>query len=431
MTQEYGDVARLALGYYLISHPDDVCHVLQENRDNYWRGSEAHRRSGGLFGKGLVFNDGEDWRRQRRLLTPAFAPQAVARYVPIIAAQAQAMLQRWSPLADQGSPIDVKAEMLQLTQDIILRAISGAFVRESGARVAEAMTVLSEYVAGNVGAPIHVPARLPTPRNLRFRKALRTLDAMLADVVAQGCQGGPGGTDILSALLAAGARPGGRAMSKEQLRDELVTLFIAGHETTAHTLSWLAYLLSKHPEVQRRLGHEVDRVLAGRPPIAADLDRLEYADKVIRETLRLYPPAWILVREPYTDDVVGGSRIPARSTLLISPYVTHHRPDIWENPEGFDPERFSPENEFARPRFAWYPFGGGPRLCLGRAFAMAELKLVLALLTQHYRLELQPGHSVRMDPKLTLAPAGELWMTVRHTSPSTAPSALPSRAHSG
>jgi cytochrome P450 len=359
----------------------------------------------------VVFSDGEAWRRQRRMLTPALSPRALRHYVPRIARETAPRLQRWEAAAARCEPLDAKAEMRELAQDIVLGAIFQARLRDSG-RIARAMDVLGRYIDRSMRTPVYLPPRVPTPGNLRFRRAVRELDDALLPMIASHRAEEAPPENMLSILLRARDPETGAPLEDRQLRDEIVDIAVAGHETASNTLAWTLCLLSRHPEVRARLESEVDCVLGGRTPGYEDLPRLGYAGRVIDEVLRLHPPAWVLAREAYEDDAIGGYRIPARSMVFASPHVTHRRPDLWEDPDAFDPDRFAPERVRERHRFAWYPFGGGPRICLGRLFAYAELKVVLALVAQRYRLDLL-GPFPPAELGLTVGPRGPLPMRVQ------------------
>ncbi len=248
------------------------------------------------------------------------------------------------------------------------------------------------------------PLWIPTPRNLAFKRARAELDRVVYDIIASRRRRHAPKGDLLDMLLAAREQGSGEGMTDRQLRDEVMTLLLAGHETTATTLTWTWYLLSKHPGAARKLRAELDVVLGGRLPGVGDLPALEYTQRVVRESMRLYPPVWVISRTAIEEDEIGGYTIPAGSILLLSQYAMHRHPDFWENPEGFDPDRFSPERSEGRHRYAYFPFGGGPRLCIGANLAMLETELILAILAQRYRLELLPGHPVEPEPLITLRP---------------------------
>ena len=414
LTQELGDVVRLGFGgYVLISHPDHLQYVLETNPRNYWRGRRAHRRSGGVFGNGLAYADGDLWRRQRRMMTPAFSPKALPRYLPVMVDETLAVLERWKSAARRGAVIDAKAELHRLAQNVIGGTMFQTDVRDQGAEIAAAMSVVGSYIGRSTRAPVHVPLAVPTPSNLRFRRAVRTLDRMMYSLIEEERRNDQPAGSLLSRLVWARDDETGEAMSDRQIRDELINVFVAGHESSANALAFTLALLSQHPEARLRLEAEVRDTLSGAHPRPEDLSRLTFTERVIRESLRLYPPSWMLIRELREDDSIGGFRIPARTSLLISPYVTHRRPELWDDPERFDPDRFAPERRPPTHKFAWAAFGGGPRVCLGQSFAMAELKVILALVAQRCRLDLEEGTVLHPEPRLTLEPRGELRMSPR------------------
>jgi cytochrome P450 len=276
------------------------------------------------------------------------------------------------------------------------------------------------------------PESVPLPTNRRFLWARETLDRIIYGLIAERRRSDEDTGDLLSMFLAIRDETG-RQLTNVQLRDEIMTLFVAGHETVSTALTWVWYLLSTHPDAAARLRAEVDGVLGGRTPTVPDLPRLEYLGRVIKEALRLYPPLWNIPRMPRVDDAIGGYRIPAGSFLLLSSYVTHHNPAFWENPEGFDPERFTKENSAGRPRYAYFPFSGGPRGCIGFPFANMEMQLVVAMVTQRYRLDLVPGHPVVLSPDISLRSKYGMLMTLhpvqaQHAEAAAREGAVPSKA---
>ena len=320
------------------------------------------------------------------------------------------MLDRWRPLADRGQPLDVATEFSRLTMEVVTRALFSTSVEGDIGTIGRAIATLLDDVTFRFTFPFYPPLRVPTPRNRRFLAARATLDEIVYGIIS-GRRRSPGEhEDLLALLMEARDEDTGEGMSDKQLRDEVITLFLAGHETTANALTWASYLLSTHVAVARRLQAEVDEALGGRIPAASDLSRLPYTRMVIDETLRLYPPAWITNRRAIEDDTVCGYRIPADATVSISPYVTHRDPRLWENPEGFDPDRFSPERAAGRPHYAYFPFGGGPRQCIGKGFALMEATLVLALLYQRCEMHLVPGRKVETMALATLRPRYGMWM---------------------
>ncbi len=315
------------------------------------------------------------------------------------------MIDRWREPAAAGAPIDVAAEFGRLTLNIVGRALLGIDLGGEADRIGAAVTESLEYLESRINTPIPIPYRVPTPRNLRARRAIRTFDAVVADILAsRRREPGVDRGDLLSMLLEARDEETGSSLSDRELRDQIVTFIGAGHETTAVALSWNFYLLSRHPDADARLRDEVDRTLGGRIPTVDDLPGLAFTCRVIEESLRIYPPVYGTVRDVKEEDEIGGYRIPARTMIVLAPYVTHRHPEFWPDPERFDPDRFLPEAAAARPRFAWYPFLGGPHQCIGQEFAMMEATLAVAMVLQVFRLRLAPGAVVEPKPLVTLRP---------------------------
>lgn len=414
LAREYGDVARYSLAhltFYQVSHPAGVQHILQENNRNYVRGA-VYDGFRAMVGNGLAISEGDFWLRQRRLMQPVFHRQRVADFAAQMTEAAQAMLARWEPHEQSGQPIELTREITDLTMKIVTQALFSSAVGDDTGSIGRAITVILEGLAYRFDVPFYPPLSVPTPRNRRFVAAQRLVDQVVYRLIEERRKAPGDRGDLLSLLTEAQDADTGERMTDKQLHDEVLTLFIAGHETTANLLAWAFYLLSMHAHTQRQLHAEVARVLGGRAPSMADLPQLEVAHRVIEETLRLYPPAWIFNRSAVAEDEICGYHIPAKAIVTVSPYVTHRLPEFWENPEGFDPERFSPELAQNRPRFAYFPFGGGPHLCIGQSFALVEAQLILAATIQHYRLDLVPGHAVEPVAAVTLRPRTGLPMTV-------------------
>lgn len=414
-----GDVVRIRYGtlrFYLLSHPDHVEWVLQRNARNYLKGFNRAKIAI-LLGNGLVVNEGASWLRQRRLMQPAFHRQHLERFAEAMVEEIGKMLERWEIPAATGQPLDAAKEMKHLTRRVIMRTMFGLEEGdEEGERIAQAFRTALSTLGVRYLLPLWF-GRLPLGLNRRFERALAVLDEKVYRIIAERRRDGTKAhDDLLSMLMEARDEESGEPMTEKQLRDEVLLLYLAGHETTANTLSWVWYLLSRHPEARRRVHEEASRILGSRPPAFKDLPQLLYTRMVIDETLRLYPPADTIIRKPLEDDVIGGYRIPAGSGLALSPYVTHHRADLWDNPEGFDPERFAPGKSQGRPRYAYYPFGGGPRQCIGNGFALMEATLVVAAVARRYRLDLIPGQEVKARVKGTLAPHPGVLVKLRHAA---------------
>ncbi len=414
VARTYGDVAQYRVAHmrmYQVSSPAGVERLLHDNHRNYSKDVPTFGTLRLILGNGLFTSDGDFWRRQRRLAQPAFHRRRVAAFGGLMTDATLAMLERWRPMVVRGEPVDVATEFMRLTMEVVTRALFSASVERDIDTIGRAITTLLNDVTFRFTFPFYPPLRVPTPRNRRFLSARATLDEVVYRIISGRRKEPAEHEDLLALLMEARDEDTGERMSDKQLRDEVITLFVAGHETTANALTWASYLLSTHVAVARRLQAEVDDALRGRIPTASDLPKLPYTRAVIDETMRLYPPAWITNRRAIEADTVCGYRIPRGATVSISPYVTHRDPMLWENPEGFDPDRFSPERSAARPHYAYFPFGGGPRQCIGKGFALMEATLVLALLTQRCELRLVPGHPVQTEAMATLRPRYGMRMT--------------------
>jgi cytochrome P450 len=411
--RDFGEVVRIRFVLwptYLLFHPDHVRHVLQEKHTNYGKDLYTYNMLRPVVGNGLITNDGSSWLRQRRLVQPAFHRQRLGSLAGVVTEQTLAMLERWRSV--DVSPLDVSAEMGNLALQIAALALFGVDLSAEAGQIGDVVKDVNELLTDYVHSPLP-PLFVPTRRNLRLRAARRRLHSFVLEIIARrrAEEADPG--DVLSLLLRARDEETGEGMDDEQLRDEVVTLLIAGHETTASALTWAWYLLGRHPEAERRLREELEAALRGSLPGMEQLPRLSYTRMVLEETMRLYPPAWSFGRKALVDDDIGGFHIPAGSIVWVSPYVTHRHPAFWQRPEEFDPERFTPEKSASRPRFAYFPFAGGPRMCVGRDFAMLVSTLVLATVAQRYRLDLVPGHRVEPEALLTLSVRGGLRMVAR------------------
>jgi cytochrome P450 len=405
--REYGDVVPIRLGpvrFVVLSHPDLVEQVLVTQHARFRKGS-SHRLTRSLLGNGLLSSEGEFWRRQRRLVQPAFHRDRIAGYADVMADYTQQILDTWR----DGEERDVHAEMMRLTLRIVAKTLFDADITGEASVFGAALSTALERFDGRTSTVVlMLPIALPTPGNLRFRRALKTLDGIVLDLVNRRRASGQDRGDLLSMLLAARDEDG-RGMEDGQLRDETITLLFAGHETTALALTWAWYLIAQHPDVEARLHEEVDHVLGTRPPTLTDLAQLTYAEAVVSESLRLYPPAPAVVREAIQQCEIGGYRIPARTSVLMSQWVIQRDARFFEAPEAFRPERWLMTESHAalaqrRPHFAYFPFGGGPRICIGSTFAQTEATLVLASIAQRFRLTLVSGHEVTPHVALTLRP---------------------------
>jgi cytochrome P450 len=410
----YGDIIRFRLGplvVHIIAHPDHVHHVLAGRSDNYIKGW-SYTKLRIVAGLGLLTSEGELWRRQRRLIQPPFTQRSVARLGPDMNEAIDAMLARWQVASDSGTPLAIDREMAALGLSIIGKTIFGTDLSTDMRSILDAVADALAFVNRRLASFLDVPLAVPTPANRRFKRAMARFDAVVYGLIEERRRRVSDESDLLGALLAARDPETGEAMSDRQIRDEVITILIAGHETSALALSWTWYLLAQHPEVEDRLLAELATVLAGRPPTIDDVPALTYTRMVAEEAMRLYPPVWTFSREAVADDEIAGYYIPGGSIIFLSQYLTHRHPDFWERPEEFDPERFSPERAKDRPHYVYFPFGFGSRGCLGFHFAMLELCLTLASVAQRYRLRSLPGPSIEPRSRITLHPSRDLLMTV-------------------
>jgi cytochrome P450 len=410
MAARYGDVSRFRFGLYdeyLLVHPEHVQRVLVGEHRSFTKGralAEAKR----ILGEGLLTSEGEVHRRQRQLMQPLFIHDRVCAYGEAMVEAGERMAARWR----NGQAFDVHAEMSRLTLSIVGRTLFDADVEAEAAEIGRALTESIEMLNRFMLPYSGLLERVPTATARRLRRARARLDATIYALIAERRASGAEGGDLLSLLLHASAEQDGSArMSDEQVRDEAMTIFLAGHETTAVALTWTWYLLAQNSRVEARLHEELAHELGGRSPTVADLPRLPYTERVLAEVIRLYPPAWVIGRRARVDVNLDGYRIPAGSIVILSPFVTHRDARWYPEPLRFDPDRFTPEARARRPRYAYYPFGGGPRVCIGEGFAWMEARLLLATLAQRVRLVLAPGSEVALQPRVTLRPRGGLSMT--------------------
>jgi cytochrome P450 len=399
--RRYGDVVYYKVGkmdVYNLNHPDYIRDVLVTNGKNFVKGPWTELLKP-LLGEGLLTSNGEFHLRQRRLAQPAFHRQRIAGYGEVMTRNAAEVSERWR----SDAQVDIAQEMMGLTLNVVAQTLFSGDVSRETRDIGNALTAFLEWwwVLTLPGAAII--RRLPLPLNRRFAEAKRTLDATIYRLIREHRESGKDQGDLLSMLLLAQDTEGdGGGMTDLQVRDEAITIFLAGHETTANALTWAWYLLSQHPEVEATLHDELDEVLGGRVPTAEDIPQLKYTEMVFSETLRLYPPAWTMDRWVLNDFEVGGYKVSAGNVVTTSPYVVHHDPRWYPEPFKFDPMRWTPEEKARRPKFAYFPFGAGGRMCIGEQFAWMEGILILATLTQRWQMRLVPGHKVDTLPRVTL-----------------------------
>ncbi|HSL01873.1 MAG TPA: cytochrome P450 [Rubrobacteraceae bacterium] len=409
--REYGDISRFRLinvRVYLLNHPDYIDYVLVRNNRNFIK-SRRTREQLRFLGEGLLTSEGDFWRRQRRLAQPAFHKDRIAAYGRTMVEHTEAAVAGWQ----DGRVHDVYQEMMRLTLRIASTTLLGSDVDGQAGVIGSALDVLARRFSGPKSYLLPVPAALPTPANRRFRRAVGQLDEVVYGIIRKRREKAEETGDLLSMLLEAKDEETGERMTDKQLRDEALTILLAGHETTAIALSWTFYLLSRHPVVEGKLSMELREVLGGRVPEAQDMSRLRFTGMVVKESMRLYPPAWGIGRQAVAGCEIGGYGVPAGTQLVMSPWVMHRDPRYYEDPETFDPDRWATEAARQLPKYAYFPFGGGPRLCIGRSFAEMETLLVLAAIVQKWNLKLAEVGRIEPRPSVTLRPEKGIMMMVR------------------
>lgn len=408
---ESPDIVRFRMGHmalFLVIEPRYIRHILQEHQRNYVKGV-SYQSLRLLLGNGLLTADGPGWQRQRRLIQPAFLKQTLVGKLDILAACVTRLLERLRDHAG-GPPFDLVPEMMRLAFDVVGRTVLGIDIAEEADDVEHVFAQSSHFVYERMQSIVKLPEWWPGAGMRRFRRLRRLLDRLVVRVIERHRRAGAGSQALLAALMAARDPDTGQPMSDRQLRDELLTFIGAGYETTGDGLCWIFHLLSSEPAVQSRLEEEVDTAIGDRAPDGADLSRLTYAGQVIDESWRLYPPAWAFTRSAVEADVIDGHQIPKNAIVVISPYVNHRHPRFWTDPEHFDPDRFAPGRDI--PNFAYFPFGGGPHMCVGKHLSLFEVKVALAMIVRRFRVRIVPGQTIRPDPGIALRPVPAMMVTV-------------------
>ena len=410
-TKEHGDIVYFRFGpqhVYFLNHPDHIKDVLVTHNQSFMKG-RALQRSKRLLGEGLLTSEGDFHRRQRRLAQPAFHRGRIASYATVMTDLASRTTARWH----DGETLDISQEMMRLTLAIVGKTLFDADVEGEADEIGAALTAVMELFDMLLMPFSELLEKLPLPHVRRFRRAKERLDETIYRIIEERRGSREDRGDLLSMLLSARDEEGdGSQMSDLQVRDEVMTLFLAGHETTSNALTWAWYLLSQYPEIEAKLHEELAAVLVGRPPTFEDVPRLRYTEMVLAEAMRLYPPAWAIGRLTLKDYEVGGYNVPAKSLVLLSQYVTHRDARFFPDPARFDPERWTPEAKESRPQFSYFPFGGGPRRCIGESFAWMEGILLIATLAQGWRMRLVANHRVEPMAVITLRPKYGMRMTV-------------------
>lgn len=410
----HGDVVHFRMpgptSFYLLAHPADIKHVLQDNHSNYRKDPVHSSKLKGIAGDGLTMSEGALWRQQSRLMRPAFSHGGLNTLIPSVVTPTEEMLSGWERSRRPGEPVDLSAEMFRLSLRIVMKSLFDHDPGGEADAIVNDSKVVLEHAYRGMRTYYSIPEWLPLPSNKRFRASRRALDELAYGIIKERKASSGKDRDLVSLLLDAPARNEERVPDK-QIRDQIITMILAGHDTTALALTWTLYLLAQHPCAMERARAEAASVLNNPLPTLAEVENLHYAEMVLSEALRLFPPAWVLSRRSLGPDEVGGYHIPAGSTVFLSPYITHRHKGFWHSPEEFIPERFE-EEEAVRQPYAYFPFGGGPRQCIGRAFALTAAKLVLALVVRAYKLSLAPDQCVPAKPMLTLHPENNILIKV-------------------
>ena len=401
--RDYGDIVFLrflGVPMCLLNRPDCIESVLVTQHNNFEK-SKDYRALRRVLGNGLLTSEGEFWRRQRKLVQPAFHQERIAAYTEVMVAYTERMLASWK----DGQGLDVHEAMMRLTLDIVAKTLFDTDVSREAEDVGAALQFLMGKFMRQAAFAFLLPDSIPIPTTRRLRRAVGQLDKVIYEIIRRRRASGTMSGDLLSVLLQA-QDDEGLGMTDRQLHDEIMTLFLAGHETTANALSWTWLLLGQHPEVEEKLVEEIQRVLGGRAPTASVLPRLTYTEMVLREAMRLYPPVWVIGRRALAPFRLGNYELPAETNVVMSQLITHRDAKYFPEPERFDPDRWRPNDprNLSLPRFAYFPFGGGPRVCIGAGFSMMEAVLLLATIAQNFKLTLVPGQTIEKLPSVTLRP---------------------------
>jgi cytochrome P450 len=410
LVHQYGDVVQMRMAdhyIYLVANPEDIRYILVEAPEKFTKAPIYRVLLSRFLGNGLLTSDGDFWKRQRKLSQPAFHTKRIQAYGETMVNYTKAMLESW----EAGQIHDVNRDMMRLTLSIVVKSLFNTEIGEEADKIGEALTTVLEATSEGIQSVFQMlPEWVPIPRNIKNKQGVAQLDAIINRIIEERRQSPEDNGDLLSMLLLAEDEEGNH-MTDKQLRDEVVTLVLAGHETTANALTWTWYLLSQHPEIEASFHAELDRVLGGRTATLADLRGLEYTSLIFKEAMRLYPPIPSFARQATVPVELGGYTLPAGARIAISPNIVHHDARWWDDPEAFRPERFAKDNEKGITRYAYLPFGGGPRVCLGNSFAEMEAVLLLATIGQYYQLRLDPANqAVVPEPTLTLRPRHNVTM---------------------
>jgi cytochrome P450 len=409
---EFGDIYNVNSNLYTIyvtANPEHIQEIMVTNKKDYAK-SDDYKILQYSLGNGLLTSEGDFWKKQRRIAQPAFHRGSMKKLLDIMITSTQQTVEAWK----DKSQIQLTDEMNFLTLDIVTKCLFGTKLKTDYAKIQEAITVENEYLAERIMKPFKPPFWVPTSKNRAYRKARTYSSGLILDIIKERQSNPSEHHDLLSMLMSAEDEDTGEKMSNQQLKDESITIFVAGHETTANALSWTFYLLSQHPEKLQKLQDEIDCVLQGSTPDFQSLKELKYTQMVLEESMRLYPPAWTIVRKVAHDTNMNGYEFKKDTRLILDVFMLHRHPDYWEDPTAFEPERFEPEQKKQRHKYAYIPFGAGQRMCIGNNFAMMEMKIVLVLLLQNFQLALtKDAPEVVPEPLITLRPKNGILMDLR------------------
>jgi cytochrome P450 len=419
-----GDLVRWRFGPFRVfaaNSPEVIHDVLVANAASYYKSSSTKAVMAPLLGNGLFVNDGDSWRTQRKLVSPAFHHKRIAAYADLMVDYAQSVGKMWQ----DGAEIDLEQFMTDYTIHVVSKSLFDAEVSGQETELREVIEQVLRSVDERLMTLFPTPMWVPSAKIRRYKAAIARLDELIYQIIADRRAGKTSGQNItdkgdaLSMLLLSQDEQGS-GMTDKQVRDEVMTLFGAGHETTSRALTWTWYLLSQNPEVEQRFHDELQAVLGGRTPTLEDLAQLTYTEQIVKESMRLYPPAWVTTRQAHQDTTLGGEPVKKNNVVIINIWGVHHNPNLYPDPWAFKPERFTPEFEKSLPKSAYLPFGNGPRVCIGNAFAMMEAKIALAVLGQRFKLSLKPGHPVEPQDMFTLRPKYGMQMHVTVRQPELA-----------
>ncbi|WP_052597433.1 cytochrome P450 [Aureispira sp. CCB-QB1] len=409
---EYGDIYNVNSNLYTIyvtANPKHIQEIMVSNKKDYAK-SDDYKILKYSLGNGLLTSEGDFWKKQRRIAQPAFHRESMKKLLDIMIASTQKIVASWK----EKTQVQLTDEMNFLTLDIVTKCLFGTELKTDYSKIQQAVTIENEYLAERIMTPFKPPFWVPTSKNRAYRKARAYSSSLILNIIKDRQENPSTHNDLLSMLMNAEDEDTGEKMSNQQLKDESITIFVAGHETTANALSWTFYLLTQHPDKLKILQQEIDTVLQDKPPTFQNLKELTYTQMVLEESMRLYPPAWTIVRKVAHETTMDGYLFKKDTRLILDVYMLHRHPDYWENPTAFEPERFESNQKKKRHKYAYIPFGAGQRMCIGNSFAMMEMKVVLTLLLQQFNLSLAPNApEVVPEPLITLRPKNGILMDIR------------------